>query len=121
MVPVKLGAIAMDCDDPEALAEFWAGLLDGEVTYRSETFAAVRAGEQWLTAHAVENYRPPTWPSDEVPKQMHLDLAVTDLAEAAAYALERGALRAESQPEHGRFIVFYDPAGHPFCLTTMIP
>jgi hypothetical protein len=56
-----------------------------------------------------------------VPKQLHLDLAVDDLGQTAAQALALGARRAESQPAPDRYLVFFDPAGHPFCLTTQIP
>ena len=31
-------------------------------------------------------------------------------------AVERGATKADVQPEPDAFRVFVDPAGHPFCL-----
>ena len=103
------------------LADFWAGALGGEVAYRSDTFVAVQLDSIWLTAVAVDNYRPPTWPADVTPKQMHLDLAVKDLATAEREMVNLGARRCDAQPSPESYLVLLDPAGHPFCLTTQIP
>jgi hypothetical protein len=32
-----------------------------------------------------------------------------------------GAVKPNIQPSPDRYIVLFDPAGHPFCLTTQIP
>lgn len=121
MSKIRLGSVAMDCADPGELGAFWAALLGGEVAFSSEDFVAVRTDGPWLAATRVDGYTPPTWPSGSVPKQLHLDLAVDDLGQTAAQALALGARRAESQPAPDRYLVFVDPAGHPFCLTTQIP
>jgi len=115
------GFVALDCADPTELSEFWANMLGGDVIVVSPNVVAVRTPWVWLTALRVENYTPPTWPSDDVPKQMHLDLAVTDLDEAAAEAERLGAHLASNQPAPDRWRVLMDPAGHPFCLTNQIP
>jgi hypothetical protein len=52
---------------------------------------------------------------------MHLDLAVDDLKEAELRATDLGAVRADSQPAPDRYVVLFDPAGHPFCLSKQIP
>jgi hypothetical protein len=118
---IRLGSVSLDCADPGELADFWAALLGGEIAFRSDTFVAVQLDALWLAAIAVENYVRPTWPTDVSPKQIHLDLAVSDLAGAAQEALVLGATRCEVQPNPERYLVFLDPAGHPFCLTTQIP
>jgi hypothetical protein len=118
---IRLGSVSLDCADPHSLADFWATLLSGEIAFRSDTFVAVQLDAMWLTAITVENYVPPTWPDDDSPKQIHLDLAVKDLATAAQEALALGATRCELQPDPDTYLVFLDPAGHPFCLTTQIP
>jgi hypothetical protein len=118
---IRLGSISLDCAAPDVLADFWATLLDGEVAFRSDTFVAVNLGPMWLTAITVEDYQPPTWPSGETPKQIHLDLAVKDLAASEREVLKLGATRCEVQPDPSSYLVFVDPAGHPFCLTTQIP
>jgi hypothetical protein len=117
----KLASTALDCDDPAVLADFWAALLDGEVAYRSDEFCAVKISNGWLAAVKVDDYRAPTWPTSDVPKQMHLDLAVNDLDTAEAEVLRLGARRSEHQPSPDRWRVLFDPAGHPFCLSTQIP
>jgi Glyoxalase-like domain len=121
MPGIRFGSVSLDCDDPAPLADFWASLLDGEVAFSSDDFVAVKLAHQWLTAVRVENYVAPTWPSDEVAKQIHLDLAVTDLETATAAAMGFGAMRPDHQPGEGSYVVLLDPAGHPFCLTTQIP
>lgn len=111
----------MDCAEPAPLAEFWAQLLGGEVAFASESFVAVKADRLWLSAVKVPDYQAPTWPDGPSSKQMHLDLAVDDLAKCVDFALGLGARRAHVQPAPDRFVVLLDPAGHPFCLTTQIP
>lgn len=45
----------------------------------------------------------------------HVDIAVGDLRETVAQAIETGATLAEFQPQ-ADVRVLLDPAGHPFCL-----
>jgi hypothetical protein len=63
----------------------------------------------------VDPYTPPTWPTQEQPQQMHLDVIVDDLDTAEAAVIALGATKHEHQPGT-TFRVFLDPAGHPFCL-----
>ena len=121
MAAIRFASVSLDCDDPVTLGAFWAALLEGEVAFSSEEFVAVKLAHQWLSAVRVADYVAPTWPSAEVAKQIHLDLAVDDLAGATATAISLGARRAAHQPAEDRYVVLLDPAGHPFCLTTQIP
>jgi hypothetical protein len=116
-----LGSVALDCAEPEVLAAFWASLLGGEVAFSSEAFVAVKTDRCWLAAVRIPDYRPPTWPDSRVPKQIHLDLAVDDLEQAQAEAIRLGARLAPEQLASDRWRVLFDPAGHPFCLSTQIP
>ena len=50
---------------------------------------------------------------------IHLDFLVDDLAAAEARVLEAGARKYDFQPNAGHCLVFADPVGHPFCLTTL--
>jgi Glyoxalase-like domain len=113
--------VTLDCAEPQALGEFWAAILGGEVKSTSPTTVMVRTDWMWVAALQVEDYVPPTWPSNEVPKQIHLDLGVTDLEAAVAEAQQLGAAVAPVQPGADRWRVLFDPAGHPFCFTTLIP
>lgn len=121
MAVARLASTALDCADPGSLAEFWAALVGGEVAYRSDEFCAVKTGSGWLATVKISDYQPPTWPDAAVPKQMHLDLATSDLDAAEAEALHLGARKAADQPAPDRWRVLFDPAGHPFCLSTQIP
>ncbi len=121
MAVARLGSISLDCSEPAPLAEFWAALLGGEVAFTSDAFVAVKAGEMWLSTVKVDDHRPPSWPTADTPKQMHLDLAVDDLDAAEAEAVRLGAVSVEDQPAPDRWRVLLDPAGHPFCLSTQIP
>jgi hypothetical protein len=113
-------AISLDCDDPEPLSTFWAALLGGKVTVTSEYHAVVTVDPMLLlVAMHVEDYVRPTWPQGPIPKQAHID--VDDLQRAEQRAISLGAVRAESQPAPGHYLVLFDPAGHPFCLTTAFP
>jgi catechol 2,3-dioxygenase-like lactoylglutathione lyase family enzyme len=112
--------VSLDCADHRRLGEFWAQLLGGEIVLRTEGLTVVRLGDLLLTAVRVDDYVPPSWPDGAPPKQLHLEVDVEDLAAAARRALDLGAVRAEVQPEPAGHLVFFDPAGHPFCLTTEI-
>ncbi|HEX3623357.1 MAG TPA: VOC family protein [Acidimicrobiales bacterium] len=113
--------ISLDCADPAPLAEFWAAMLGGEVRFSRATAVGVRTDWVWLAAIPVPGYRPPTWPEGDVPKQFHLDLGVADLDAAVAEAVALGARPAPTQPAPDLRRILFDPAGHPFCLTTQIP
>jgi hypothetical protein len=67
----------------------------------------------------VEAYQAPTWPSPDVPLQIHLDFFVDDPNEAEMLLQQHGATSPEYQPnrENG-LVVMLDPAGHPFCIAT---
>jgi hypothetical protein len=121
MPVARLGSISLDCAEPEPLAQFWAELLGGVVVFSSDDFVAVQLPHVWLSAVRVENYQSPSWPDGDVAQQIHLDLAVENLEEAQAGALSLGARLASMQPSPDRWRVLLDPAGHPFCLTSLIP
>ncbi|MBL1078806.1 VOC family protein [Nocardia sp. 2] len=120
MAVARLGSITLDCDDIDTLAAFWAGMLGGTPVLTNEKFIIVQLPEGYLTAHRVPGYRPPTWPEENPPKQIHLDLAVDDLETAQAAAIALGASPAAHQANPEVCRVLFDPAGHPFCLSLPI-
>ncbi|MQA98324.1 MAG: VOC family protein [Streptosporangiales bacterium] len=114
----SLVAFTIDCPDPEALARFYERALGMETIY-SDEHAVYLAGEGLrLGFQKVDEYAPPDWPGQERPQQIHLDLAVTDLAGARERLAALGARDAAHQPGGDAWHVMLDPAGHPFCLTT---
>jgi Glyoxalase-like domain len=121
MAVAKKVFISLDCTEPAPLAEFWAAMLGGEVMFTTTSAVGVRTDGVWLVAMHIPDYRPPTWPGGDIPKQMHLDLGVTDLDAAVAEAERMGARLVPEQPAPEQWRVLLDPAGHPFCLTTQVP
>jgi predicted enzyme related to lactoylglutathione lyase len=115
MAIARFPSIVVDCADPSALARFYGEMLGWKVEASSD-WADVRADHgQCLSFQQVEGYRPPQWPGQEVPQQMHLDVVVDDLDAAEEAVLGLGATKHGHQPGT-TFRVFLDPAGHPFCL-----
>jgi hypothetical protein len=122
MAPIaRLAAVSLDCPDPKGLATFYQALLDVEVMFESEDFIALKGAGIYLTTQRVEEHRAPDWPEALIPKQLHLELAVDDLDAAEGAALAVGATKATAQPSPELWRVLIDPAGHPFCITTLIP
>jgi catechol 2,3-dioxygenase-like lactoylglutathione lyase family enzyme len=117
----RLAAVSLDTSDPAGLSSFYRELLGLEVFFESDDFIALKGGAILLTMQRVEDHQPPDWPEGGVPKQLHLELAVSDLEEAEAKALAMGAVKPETQPSPELWRVLVDPAGHPFCITTLIP
>lgn len=114
MAIARLPSPVIDCPDPARLAAFYGALLDWPVDL-DDGWADIRSGPAPISFQQVADYRPPTWPSQEVPQQFHLDFLVDDLDAAEQAVLELGAVKAEYQPGTS-FRVYLDPAGHPFCL-----
>jgi hypothetical protein len=114
----RFAGVSLDCADPAALADFYLELLGGQLLWRSAGSAGLRVPGVVLVMQRVAEYRPPAWPGSSV---VHLDLTAGDgVAAAAARAVEAGAVLAEYQPDP-RWWVLLDPAGHPFCITTIAP
>lgn len=117
----RLGAVSLDAADPGPLARFYQDLLGLEVYFDSPDFVALSGASVLLTIQRVEDLRSADWPTGPVPKQMHLELSVDDLDVAERAAIALGAIKADVQPAPRRWRVLIDPAGHPFCLSNVIP
>ncbi|ARF53138.1 glyoxalase [Streptomyces gilvosporeus] len=111
--------MVVDCPDAPALADFYQRLLGWEVKFHEPDWVLLRPSEggTGLSFQSEAAYVPPVWPerAGEQQKMLHLDIRVDDLDEAGAYAVALGATLAEFQPQDD-VRVFFDPAGHPFCL-----
>jgi predicted enzyme related to lactoylglutathione lyase len=115
MAIARFPSIVIDCPDADALAAFYAAMLDWKIEVGS-SWVEIRADYgQCISFQQVEGYTAPKWPTQEAPQQMHLDVVVDDLDAAEAAVLELGATKHDHQPGT-TFRVFLDPAGHPFCL-----
>ena len=92
---LELCAIAFDCPDPRALAEFYGRLLGWEIDEDASDDRWVEladpGGGAPLAFQRAERYRRPTWPDEEVPQQVHVDIAVESLQEGHELAIAAGA------------------------------
>jgi predicted enzyme related to lactoylglutathione lyase len=113
--------IAFDCTNANELADFYVKLFGWKKEISSDEWAGIRTPEGILFVfQTVTDYTPPTWPwkSGKQQQMAHIDFKVDDLAEAVAHAISCGAAKADVQ-YYDTSTVMLDPAGHPFCLTTV--
>lgn len=130
--PVPLHT-AIDAADCRVLAEFYRQLLglryrdgddpptDGSRDDADWLVLLDEHGNRVIAIQEKPDTTPPTWPSEVVPMQMHMDFEVPTVDD-----LERHRERAEalggrllldrSDDEGEPLYVLADPAGHPFCL-----
>lgn len=117
----RLRTVVVDCPDPRALADFYAGLIGGEIN-------ATESEDDWVVLNEANGTRlafqrspehePPSFPDPHASQQFHLDVRVEDPDEAEQQALALGAARIPGVGNEidDPFRVFRDPAGHTFCL-----
>lgn len=95
-------------DEPDPAGRDWLVLVDP-------------AGTARLAFQHVDRLAPSTWPGDDVPQQLHLDLTVSTTEELVTQherALSLGArlLQDRFDDPVEPLYVYADPAGHPFCI-----
>jgi len=129
----RLVDTVLDATDTHGLAEFYRRLLG--LTYRpgdEPTDSGVDdpgwlvlltpQGQRLLAFQGVETLHRATWPSPEVPMQMHLCFFVEepglDAQRRRAQALGAELLLHRTDEPEEPLHVLADPAGHPFCLYT---
>ncbi|WP_166140748.1 VOC family protein [Nocardioides ochotonae] len=123
----------LDTTDVRGLAEFYRELLG--LRYRAGDQPSTDGAPDdadWLVLvdehdvrrlafQQVPTLEPTTWPSHDVPMQLHLDLTVPDLDALARHSARAEMLGARllldrtDDPEEP-LVVLADPSGHPFCL-----
>ena len=124
---------AVDTTDARGLAEFYRQLLglryrpgdeppaDGAADVADWLVLVDQGDARVLAFQEVERLERTTWPTHDVPMQMHLDFTVPDVE-----ALQRHRERAESlgaellldrtdDPDEPLYVLA-DPSGHPFCI-----
>ncbi|MFJ4004942.1 VOC family protein [Streptomyces sp. NPDC090023] len=117
----RYSAVTFDCPDPAELARFYGEALGLPVVHSTDDFVLLgQEGAAGLGFNRLADYRRPTWPSASQEKQAHIDLGVDDLDAARARLLALGAVEPEFQPDPDRWRVLLDPAGHPFCVSTLV-
>ncbi|MET9604981.1 VOC family protein [Streptomyces sp. NPDC006512] len=122
MTVKKTSVLVLDCAEPQALALFYAQLLDADVRMGEDPDMVEVVGTTGvhLAVRRDHGYAPPSWPRPEDSQQAHLriQVAAADLDEAEREAVSFGARPLESGlgdgPHEAR--LFSDPAGHSFTL-----
>lgn len=129
----KLLHIAIDTTDPRGLAEFYRELLglhyrpgdepptDGTVDDADWLVLVDDDDRRQLAVQGVADLTPTTWPSHDIPMQLHVDFTVSSVAElerhrARAETLGARVLHDRTDDEDEPLYVLADPSGHPFCL-----
>lgn len=124
---------ALDTTDARGLAEFYRQLLgleyrpgdeppaDGAADDADWLVLVDRTGGRQLAFQEVERLERSTWPTHDVPMQMHLDFTVTSREELErqrerAEALGAQLLLDRTDDDDEPLYVLADPSGHPFCL-----
>ncbi|MGI8677127.1 MAG: VOC family protein [Jatrophihabitans sp.] len=123
----------LDTENARELAEFYRELLglryrDGDQpsgTHGDEDsdwlVLVDSGGGRTLAFQQVTKLTRPTWPTAEVPMQLHIDMtvpSVEQLRRQRRRAEELGALLLldrTSDPDEPLYVLA-DPAGHPFCI-----
>lgn len=110
--------VVFDAADLAAESAFWASMLGGRVDADDDWHTVRDAdGVARIAVQLAPGHQAPDWP-DGAPQQIHLDLFVDDIAASHAEVLGLGARvlqDADFAAKEG-FVVYADPAGHPFCL-----
>ncbi len=114
---IKLSSVTVNCPNAVDLARFYASITDGDVTFQHPSWATMINEGGRIDFQTVENFVPSPWPT--TPGMVHLDFLVDDLTAASARVERAGAVRMEYQPNEQHCLVFSDPVGNPFCLTTL--
>ena len=116
---LRLSSVTVNCQDVEPLANFYADITGGTITFCRGGWATVVTRGGRIDIQAVEGYERPQWPGGSGTSLLHLDFLVDDLEDAEQRVVRAGAVKFDFQPNSEHCLVFADPAGHPFCLTTL--
>jgi hypothetical protein len=122
--------VVLDCTDPRGLAEFYRQLLG--FAYRPGDDVPDPTADDWLVLQdsdgrariafqQVSELPEATWPTRQVPQQLHLDLTVAtkadlDVQHERALSLGARLLQDRSDDKDEPLRVYADLAGHPFCI-----
>jgi catechol 2,3-dioxygenase-like lactoylglutathione lyase family enzyme len=124
---------AIDARDCRGLGEFYRRLLglryregdeppaDGSPDGADWLVLVDDHGDRVLAIQEKKDTTAPTWPSEDLPMQMHMDFKVPTVDalkrhRERAEALGARLLHDRSRDEGEPLYVLADPAGHPFCL-----
>jgi hypothetical protein len=118
-VACRFTELVVDCRDPEALATFWAAVLDYRELSRDDDGAIEIGPEAGFGGPAPTVVFAPVPEPTPGKVKLHIDLSPTDRDQDAELRrlLDLGATRAEvGQTGDESWHVLADPEGNAFCL-----
>ncbi|MFU8946515.1 VOC family protein [Mycetocola zhadangensis] len=107
-----IAALAIDCENPAALAGFWQKVLGGDVVVDEDGDAELRLPEG--RGVRLDFLRVPE--TKTVKNRLHLDLRARDYGAAVAEAVRLGATYADDIYDGDEWQVLRDPEGNEFCI-----
>ena len=107
-----IAALAIDCENPPALAEFWRQILGGEVVVDEDGDAELRSPER--KGIRLDFLKVPE--RKTLKNRLHLDLRARDYDAAVAEAVRLGATYADDIYDGDEWQVLRDPEGNEFCI-----
>lgn len=116
---IRRTIVVFDAADIEAESAFWTALLEGKVEKDDDWHSIYADGEWRLGIQLAPDHVLPQWPDGQQRQQLHLDLYIDDLDAGRKRVLELGGRLLKESERPGspdEFVVYADPAGHPFCL-----
>jgi predicted enzyme related to lactoylglutathione lyase len=113
----RLDSVTIDCNDPEALATFWAAVFDTQEEWRGgDPVQYIDVSEtQWSPKLRFQRVPEAKTTKDRI----HLDLRIDDIDAVTARVVALGAQRAPGDDFREFDVVFrvmLDPEGNEFCL-----
>ena len=111
----RVGAIMIDCHDPDALIEFWSQIVGIEA---AQKFPSYIFGTKLPGNHLRLAFQ--RVPEDKTVKnRLHLDLNHPDPDALIAKVIDLGGTRlADHEVEGFHWTVLADPEGNEFCVTS---
>jgi predicted enzyme related to lactoylglutathione lyase len=113
-VHAKVGAVMIDCHDPETLFEFWSAITGIEIEHNWPDYIF---GTKLPDNHIRLAFQ--RVPEDKVVKnRLHLDLSHEDPEALITKILDLGGSRLKDHDVQGfHWTVMTDPEGNEFCIT----
>ena len=117
---MKLQCITIDCHDPRMLAEFWAAVLNWEITDADDEGVVIELLDGSPAQGLIPDilfYKNPD--KKTVKNRMHFDLRPEDQAAEVVRIEALGAQRIEigqSDDDGTTWVVMADPEGNEFCI-----
>ncbi|MFD9560986.1 VOC family protein [Streptomyces sp. NPDC059994] len=119
---VEAAVLALDCAEPEALAEFYARLLGAEQPLErgTERIEITGRGGTRMAFRRDHGAAPNSWPRPDDSQQAHLELLVgrEDMDAVERQVIALGGRPLDTKDNGGLYDtrLYSDPAGHTFSL-----